>query len=429
MVGPVTGPRHPQPHSATGKRRGERPRDERGGPRDRRRREKPGGPGQKGSHRGTGVEESRDHSRPGGRERRPGGDGRPAHGPRAPHEARVRPQHGRGSPPVGERSRGGHAGQVGQAAPRHGARHEAAHTRARRQSRRDERRGLDDLFRQLQRGTSVDPHERILLETDPDGFSMRAMDLIAPIGKGQRCLIVSPPKAGKTTFLMDVARAVEKNHPEIAVYALLVDERPEEVTHFRRGVKAKVFAASSDLSAQEHVQRAEEAMGEILERVIGGEDILLLLDSITRLARAYNNVLEGTGRTLTGGLDAATMQAPRQVFGAARKIEEGGSLTILGTALVDTGSRMDEVIFQEFKGTGNTELVLSRELFERRIFPCIDIAKSGSRKEEKLVVPALLPKLHLLRRVLAGKKAEEAMTGLLSLLQKFPTNEALLQSI
>ena len=170
-------------------------------------------------------------------------------------------------------------------------------------------------------------------------------------------------------------------------------------------------------------------MTDILEHVVAGEDVLLLLDSITRLARAYNNVLEGTGRTLTGGLDAATMQAPRQVFGAARKIEEGGSLTILGTALIDTGSRMDEVIFQEFKGTGNTELVLSRELFEKRIFPCIDIGKSGSRKEEKLVPPALLPRLHVLRRALAGRKTEEAMTGLLGLLQKYRTNEELLQSL
>ncbi len=293
----------------------------------------------------------------------------------------------------------------------------------------DKRRALEELFRLLQRGTSIDPHERIRLELEPEGLSMRAMDLVTPIGKGQRCLIVSPPKAGKTMLLMDVARSVEKNHPEISVYALLVDERPEEVTHFRRGVKAQVYAASSDLSASEHVDRAEEAMTDILEHVVAGEDVLLLLDSITRLARAYNNVLEGTGRTLTGGLDAATMQAPRQVFGAARKIEEGGSLTILGTALIDTGSRMDEVIFQEFKGTGNTELVLSRELFEKRIFPCIDIGKSGSRKEEKLVPPALLPRLHMLRRALAGRKTEEAMTGLLGLLQKYRTNEELLQSL
>lgn len=291
------------------------------------------------------------------------------------------------------------------------------------------RRVLDDLFRELQQTTSVDPHERIVLETTPAEISMRAFDLIAPLGRGQRCLIVSPPKAGKTTLLMEVARAVSANHPEIAVYALLVDERPEEVTHFRRGIDAKVFAASSDLSAQEHVERSEAAMIEILDRVVAGEDVLLLLDSITRLARAYNNYLEGTGRTLTGGLDAATMQAPRQIFGEARKIEGGGSLTILGTALIDTGSRMDEVIFQEFKGTGNTELVLSRDLFEKRIFPCIDIPKSGSRKEEKLVTPALLPKLHLLRRALAGKKPEEAMAGLLGLLNRFPTNEALLLAL
>ena len=170
---------------------------------------------------------------------------------------------------------------------------------------------------------------------------MRAMDLITPIGRGQRCLIVSPPKTGKTTLLMEVANAVAQNHPEIVTYALLVDERPEEVTHFRRGVPAQVFAASSDQSAQEHVERAEETMTEILERVIAGDDVLLVLDSITRLARAYNATRESTGRTLTGGLDAGSMQAPRQVFGAARKIENGGSLTTLGTALIDTGSRMD----------------------------------------------------------------------------------------
>ncbi|MBM3286157.1 MAG: transcription termination factor Rho [Candidatus Eisenbacteria bacterium] len=280
----------------------------------------------------------------------------------------------------------------------------------------------------LQRGTSIDPFERIRLEGDPRDLSTRAWDLIAPIGRGQRCLVVSPPKAGKTTLLIEIAHAVERNHPEMAVHVLLVDERPEEVTHFRRGVRAKVHAASSDLSATEHVERTEEAMAEVLQKVLAGEDVLLLLDSITRVARAYNNVLSGTGRTLTGGLDASTMQAPRQIFGAARKIEEGGSLTIVGTALVDTGSRMDEVIFQEFKGTGNTELVLSRDLFEKRIFPCIDIAKSGSRKEEKLVPPDLLPRLQMLRRVLAGKKPDEAMQGLLTLLQKFPTNEALLKS-
>jgi transcription termination factor Rho len=222
---------------------------------------------------------------------------------------------------------------------------------------------------------------------------------------------------------------VERNHPEILVYVLLVDERPEEVTHFRRGVRAKVFAASSDMSADEHVRKSEEAIREVLDAVREGKDVLLLLDSITRLARAYNQVLEGTGRTLTGGLDAGTMQAPRQIFGAARKLEGGGSLTILGTALVDTGSRMDDVIFHEFKGTGNTELVLSRDLFEKRIFPCIDIAKSGTRKEEKLISPEALPRLHALRRALVGKKSDEAMAALLTLLKKFPTNEALLGAI
>jgi transcription termination factor Rho len=284
-------------------------------------------------------------------------------------------------------------------------------------------------LKELVRQTSIDPCERIVLETTPQGFTTRALDLLTPIGKGQRCLIVAPPKAGKTTLLKDVALAVATNHPEIEVIVLLVDERPEEVTDFRRAVTAPVFAASSDQTADEHVRIADEALHQALEGVLAGRDVLLLLDSITRLARAYNVLSGNSGRTLTGGLDATTMQVPRQIFGAARKIEGGGSLTILGTALVQTGSRMDEVIFQEFKGTGNMELVLSRELFEKRIFPCIDIAKSGTRKEEKLYRPDVVGRAQGLRRALATQDLATAMEYVLELLRRYPTNEALLASL
>ena len=288
---------------------------------------------------------------------------------------------------------------------------------------------FQDLLRELQRRTSIDPCERIRLETTPENFSTRALDLIAPIGKGQRCLIVSPPKAGKTTLLQETANAVHRNHPEIEILVLLVDERPEEVTHFRRSVHAEVLAASSDQTAADHVRVAEMALAKALEPVLAGRDVLILLDSITRLARAYNTLTEGQGRTLTGGLDAGTMQTPRQVFGAARKIEGGGSLTILGTALIDTGSRMDEVIFQEFKGTGNMELVLSRKLFEQRIFPCIDISMSGTRKEEKLYPPEFVSRLHRLRHALAGLEPHVAMEGLLTMLHRYPTNADLIGSL
>ncbi len=286
-----------------------------------------------------------------------------------------------------------------------------------------------ELLRELQQLTSIDPVERIRLETTPQCFSTRALDLIAPIGKGQRCLIVSPPKAGKTTLLLETANAVHINHPEIEIFVLLVDERPEEVTNFKRSTQAEVLAASSDLTAADHVRVAEQALTRALEPVLAGKDVFLLLDSITRLARAYNTLTEGQGRTLSGGLDANTMQTPRQVFGAARKIEGGGSLTVMGTALVDTGSRMDEVIFQEFKGTGNMELVLSRKLFEQRIFPCIDISKSGTRKEEKLYPPEFVGRLYLLRRALASLEPPAAMGALIELLHRYPTNEELIASL
>jgi len=299
----------------------------------------------------------------------------------------------------------------------------------------EKHRGLEILREMQQVGAALDPTERLILELPPgkgnppygDRITGRAIDLIAPIGRGQRCLIVSPPKAGKTRILQSIAASIAFNHPEVGIYALLVDERPEEVTDFRRNTPAEVIAASSDMSVDEHVETAERAMETVAAQVLEGKDVVLLLDSITRLARAYNTTGEGSGRTLSGGLDAATMQAPRQIFGAARKIEGGGSLTIVGTALVDTGSRMDQVIFEEFKGTGNMELVLSRELAERRIYPAIDIPKSGTRKEEKLYPPEIIPRFHLLRRGLAGLHPQEAMTKLLELLNRCKTNQEIFE--
>jgi transcription termination factor Rho len=298
-----------------------------------------------------------------------------------------------------------------------------------------ERRGLEVLRDMQQIGVALDPTERFILELPPgkgnppyhDRITGRAIDLIAPLGRGQRCLIVSPPKAGKTRILQSIASSVAYNHPDVGVYALLVDERPEEVTDFKRNTPAQVIAASSDMSIDEHIETAEYAMEVVAGQVLEGKDVLLLLDSITRLARAYNAGSEGTGRTLSGGLDTSAMQSPRQIFGAARKIEDGGSLTIIGTALIDTGSRMDQVIFEEFKGTGNSEIYLSRELAERRIYPAIDIAKSGTRKEEKLYPSDIVPKIHLLRRGLAGLHPQEAMVKLLELLTKWKSNEEIFQ--
>ncbi len=292
-------------------------------------------------------------------------------------------------------------------------------------------RGLEGLKDMQQMGAALDPTERLILELPPgkgeppygDRITGRAIDLIAPIGRGQRCLIVSPPKAGKTRILQCIAASVAFNHPDVLIYALLVDERPEEVTDFKRNTPANVIAASSDMTIEEHIETSEYAMQVVAQQVLEGKDVVLLLDSITRLARAYNNNADGSGRTMSGGLDTNAMQSPRQIFGAARKIEGSGSLTIIGTALIDTGSRMDQVIFEEFKGTGNSEIYLSRELAERRIYPAIDIAKSGTRKEEKLYPAEIVPRLHILRRGLAGLHPQEAMQKLLELLTRWKTNE------
>ena len=281
-------------------------------------------------------------------------------------------------------------------------------------------------FRDL---VAEDPTERIRLESDPEELSTRVLDLITPIGKGQRCLIVAPPKAGKTVLLQKIAASVSANHPEIHLIVLLVDERPEEVTDMRRNVRGEVVASSSDELAGNHLQVAEIALDRARRLVESGGDVMILLDSITRLSRAYNTQQRSSGRVLSGGIDARTMEKPRRFFGAARNAVDGGSLTVIGTALVDTGSRMDEVIFQEFKGTGNTEVVMDRSLFERRIFPCIDISASGTRKEEKLFTQEEYQKVTLLRRALASLRPAEAMQMLTQQIGKYPTNAEFLRDL
>ncbi|MEY4375264.1 MAG: hypothetical protein RL760_1431 [Candidatus Eisenbacteria bacterium] len=296
---------------------------------------------------------------------------------------------------------------------------------------RPQRLGLDILKDLQNAGAALDPTERLIMElpvgqgNPPSGDHVtgRAIDVIAPIGRGQRCLLVAPPKAGKTRILQAIAASIAHNHPEVKVYALLVDERPEEVTDFKRNTPAEVIAASSDQTVEEHIQTAERAMHQVATEVIAGKDVVLLLDSITRLARAYNAAAGNGGRTMSGGLDSNAMQSPRQIFGSARKIENGGSLTIIGTALVDTGSRMDQIIFEEFKGTGNSEIFLSRDLAERRIFPAIDIPKSGTRKEEKLIPPGQLSIFQALRRILVQMPPQEAMLKLVDRLNRTKTNE------
>ncbi len=287
---------------------------------------------------------------------------------------------------------------------------------------RESRRPFSELI-------SIDPNEQFKLETEPERLTTRVLDLLAPLGKGQRCLIVAPPKAGKTTLLKDIAHGINLNHPDVILFVLLVDERPEEVTDFRRSVeKGEVVASSSDENAESHIHLAEIILERARRLVEIKKDVVILCDSITRMSRAYNNEQRGSGKILSGGIDARTMEKPRRFFGAARNAEDWGSLTIIATALVDTGSRMDEVIFQEFKGTGNTEIMLDRGLFERRIFPAMNIAQTGTRKEEKLLPPSTLQKIITLRRALAGTDPMTAMKMLLERLQKFPSNEAFLKS-
>ena len=279
--------------------------------------------------------------------------------------------------------------------------------------------------------TAVNPHERLTLETTAEELSMRAMDLIAPIGKGQRGLIVAQPRTGKTMLLQGIAKAVLANHPEVVVMVLLVDERPEEVTDFRMtiGKSAEIFASSNDNPYRRHIEVTEQVLDKAKRLVLEKRDVLLLFDSLTRMTRAYNNELSSRGRTMSGGIDSRAFLMPRAFFGSARKLEEGGSLTIVGTVLVETGSRMDDIIFEEFKGTGNMELHLTRELADRRIFPAIDILKSGTRREELLYTEAELKKVHLLRRALSGTKPVQAMEAMLERLRLTATNAEFLKSL
>ena len=277
---------------------------------------------------------------------------------------------------------------------------------------------------------SEHPDDRLRLAQKPeDPISMRVFDMITPIGRGQRGLIVASPKTGKTILLEQVGQAVAKYYPESHLYILLIDERPEEVTHMRRSVNGQVISSTSDSTSANHLRVARLVLERSRRLVEMGEDVVILLDSITRLGRASNREQKGRGKTMSGGIDSRALEFPRQFFGAARNVEDGGSLTILGTALVDTGSQMDEVIFQEFKGTGNMELVLDRKLAESRVFPSIDIALSGTRREELLLDAEELPKVHLLRRALAGLKPTEAMTLLLNKMGKTKSNKELLDQI
>jgi transcription termination factor Rho len=277
--------------------------------------------------------------------------------------------------------------------------------------------------------TSIDPIEKFRLETASDVFETRVIDLVTPIGRGTRGIIVAPPRTGKTTILKQIANAITTNHPEVYVMVLLIDERPEEVTDFQRSVKAEVVASSNDMDLETHVRLSRFMIERCRRMVEGGKDAVVLLDSLTRVARAYNSVHGGSGRTMTGGVDARALEIPRKMFASARKIEGGGSLTILATALVDTGSRMDELIFQEFKGTGNMELVLDRKLSDRRLYPAIDIPKSGTRKEEKLFDVKHLEAIRKLRRMMVDLNPVEAMDTLLNALKKFKTNDELLSQL
>ena len=276
---------------------------------------------------------------------------------------------------------------------------------------------------------AINPAPGIRLELGSEQLTVRAMDLITPIGMGQRGLIVAPPGSGKSTILKHICQAVGKAYPEIKLYALLIDERPEEVTDFKRSVPAEVHASSSDESYAHHVRVADELLDTARQQAGEGESVMIVIDSLTRLSRVHNAERKGSGRTMSGGMDARAMEIPRRMFGAARNLENGGSLTILATVLVDTGSRMDQVIFEEFKGTGNMELVLSRDVADQRIFPALDIAKSSTRREELLLDPKDLDKIRALRRALSGLKPLEGAKKLVELLEKYPTNAELLKNI
>jgi len=297
------------------------------------------------------------------------------------------------------------------------------------QGRAPDERARPVIFEDL---TPLHPNERLFLETSGVDLSTRVVDLITPIGKGQRGLIVSPPRAGKTVLLMRIAQAIKQNHPEAYLIVLLIDERPEEVTEMVRSVasaNAEVVASTFDEPSSDHVHVSEIAMEKAKRLVEDGRDVIILLDSITRLARAHNSEAPSGGKLLSGGLDSNAMQKPKRFFGAARNIENGGSLTILATALIDTGSRMDEVIFEEFKGTGNMEVHLDRKLVEKRVWPAIDINRSGTRKEELLMHPDEIDRVRALRRVLADMHPVDAMELMVSRLKKCKTNAEFLMNM
>jgi transcription termination factor Rho len=277
--------------------------------------------------------------------------------------------------------------------------------------------------------TPLYPQQKVTLETDQENLSGRVMDLLTPLGKGQRGLIVAPPRTGKTMLLQSIANSITKNHPEVYLIVLLIDERPEEVTDMQRSVRGEVISSTFDEPAQRHVQVAEMVIEKAKRLVEHKKDVVILLDSITRLARAYNTIVPASGKVLSGGVDSNALQRPKRFFGAARNIEEGGSLTIVATALVDTGSRMDEVIFEEFKGTGNSEIHLDRKLTDRRVFPSIDITKSGTRKEELLLPKEELNRVWVLRKVLTPLSPTEAMELLLSKMAKTKGNAEFLAAM
>jgi transcription termination factor Rho len=277
--------------------------------------------------------------------------------------------------------------------------------------------------------TPLYPQERIKLETTRENASARVMDLLTPLGKGQRGLIVSPPRAGKTMLLQNVANSITTNHPEVVLMVLLIDERPEEVTDMQRSVKGEVISSTFDEPAARHVQVAEMVIEKAKRLVEHKRDVVILLDSITRLARAYNTIVPPSGKVLSGGVDSNALQRPKRFFGSARNIEEGGSLTIIATALIDTGSRMDDVIFEEFKGTGNSEIILERKLVDKRVFPAIDIQRSGTRKEELLIPREDLSRIWVLRKVLNPLSPVEAMELLIDKLSKTKSNAEFLSNM
>jgi transcription termination factor Rho len=353
----------------------------------------------------------------------PGGGGGDGQGRRRRRRRGGRGRTGQGGGGTGGSHQGGQ--QQRQGGQQHGQRSQNGGSRPPHVPQAPVKSDVEQLFAAK---TPVDPFEWLQLEKGSTDPSMRALDLLAPIGKGTRGLIVAPPKAGKTTFLKQISNAVHEIDPKIRQYCLLIDERPEEVTDFKRSVPAEVWASSSDQSYDKHKRLAEDLFRAALEKVVAGEDVFILLDSLTRLARVYNQFATGN-RTMSGGLDSRAMEIPRRFFGAARKLEGAGSLTILATILVDTGSKMDDIIFQEFKGTGNMELVLYRQAAEQRIFPALKVRDSGTRKEEKLFTPEYLDGVYKLRRLVAGMGDIEAIKALTEMMRVHKTNKALLEAL